>query len=172
MTFNWKHGDYHPTPFITFLNIFLLILILAGVALLCTQNMWLPKVTDYLLRQQYAHQTDMPTTSTTTPVHYSGTEQVRVRLGQSATILGVKILPTKIIEDSRCPVDVVCIQAGTVKVEATLESSLGKATYIFTLAKPAKSSTEEITLMSVLPVKKSGGEINSKDYVFNFQVKK
>lgn len=49
-TCNWKKEDYHPTPAMKALNIFLLFLIVVGVALLFTQDLWVPKVVDLLLQ--------------------------------------------------------------------------------------------------------------------------
>lgn len=41
--------NYHPTPFIRFVQIFLLILIILGLGLLFTQHIWVPKLVGYIL---------------------------------------------------------------------------------------------------------------------------
>ena len=44
---HWK--QYHPSPLIRVVQIFLLALIIVGIGLLLTQNMWVPKVVTYIL---------------------------------------------------------------------------------------------------------------------------
>jgi hypothetical protein len=44
-------------------------------------------------------------------------ETVGVRFGETVTALNLSIRPTRLLEDSRCPVDVQCIQAGRVTAE-------------------------------------------------------
>ena len=45
---DWRK-NYHPTPLLRAFQIFLLVLIVTGIVLLCTQPLWLPAVTKYLL---------------------------------------------------------------------------------------------------------------------------
>jgi hypothetical protein len=39
-----------PTPFIQSARIFMLVLIIIGIALLCTQHLWVPTVVKFLLK--------------------------------------------------------------------------------------------------------------------------
>ena len=48
MSFDWKR-NYHPSPLLRTIQIFLLILIVIGIILLCTQNLWVPKLVNYIL---------------------------------------------------------------------------------------------------------------------------
>ena len=50
MTFNWKRKDYHPSPLMLGIQIFLLILIIIGIILLCNQDAWVPKLVEYILK--------------------------------------------------------------------------------------------------------------------------
>ncbi|MCC4589494.1 hypothetical protein LL962_20790 [Xanthomonas sp. NCPPB 1067] len=43
-----------------------------------------------------------------------------VGLGETAAVDGPKVRPDQVIEDSRCPADVQCIQAGRLIVRATV----------------------------------------------------
>ncbi len=52
MNLHWKRGEYHPSPLLRAVQIFLLVLIIIGVILLATQAMWVPKVVDYILKSQ------------------------------------------------------------------------------------------------------------------------
>lgn len=52
MSFNWKRGEYHPNPALKAFQIFLLILITVGIALIITRDTWVPKLVDYILIQE------------------------------------------------------------------------------------------------------------------------
>lgn len=95
-----------------------------------------------------------------------------VSIGKSATLSGVTIKPTEVLEDSRCPIDAACIQAGTVRVATSLTSGMGTAPQTFTLDKPITTEAEQITLISVTPLKKVDVTIPASDYTFIFEVRK
>ena len=50
MLCNWKKEDYHPSPALKAFQVFLLILIVVGIALLVTRDSWVPKLVEYILR--------------------------------------------------------------------------------------------------------------------------
>ncbi len=97
---------------------------------------------------------------------------VGVRLNQKVDVQGKMITPLRVLEDSRCPVDVECIQAGTVRVSTTVQSGSRTTTQVFVLGTPVTVGTEEITLTDVKPVKNSKIIIRSTDYLFTFSVVK
>jgi hypothetical protein len=97
---------------------------------------------------------------------------VGVALGKSVSSHGVIVTPLEILEDSRCPIDVQCIQAGTVRVRATLVSRLGTASQDFTLGKTITTEAENMTLVSVLPDPRSTVEITQAQYRFVFAFSK
>ncbi len=109
--------------------------------------------------------------STTTPGKAQEGTMV-LTLNQGGTILGVKVTPLEVVEDSRCPVDVTCIQAGTVRVRANLQSGLGTSKQTFTLNTPITTEAEIITLVDVTPGKISTKTISPSDYRFTFKVTK
>lgn len=102
----------------------------------------------------------------------TGPISLEARLGKEVSGLGVRITPLEVMGDSRCPVDVQCIWAGTVKVRARLVSGLGEAMQEFELGKPITTEAETITLSEVLPVPKAGVKIKDSEYVFTFEVAK
>lgn len=53
MKFRFKYKEYHPTPLMRGIQIFLLILILIGVALIVTQDLWVPSLVDFILKYSY-----------------------------------------------------------------------------------------------------------------------
>lgn len=108
------------------------------------------------------------TATSSTPEKNSAT--VTVKIAQKVTLLTSSVMPLKVVEDSRCPEDVQCIQAGTVRVQATLMSANGTSVQTFTLNKPVTTESETITLTAVRPSKKSTATIAPQDYIFTFTV--
>lgn len=47
-------------------------------------------------------------------------EPFTLGIGQTAEVEGLRVTFTRVLEDSRCPVDVVCVWAGNAKVELEL----------------------------------------------------
>lgn len=101
-----------------------------------------------------------------------GPTSITARIGQEVHILDVRITPLKVLEDSRCPIDVQCIQAGTVRLQAKLVSGLGTAQQEFKLGQVVTTEAEEVMLTDVQPAPKAGVKIADADYVFTFTVAK
>lgn len=99
-------------------------------------------------------------------------ERIETKINQGVSALGATVTPLEVLEDSRCPVDVQCVWAGTVKVRATLESGLGTAEQVFTLDQPITTEAEEVRLIQVFPLAEEGVEIADTDYTFIFQINK
>ena len=92
-----------------------------------------------------------------------------ISIGQSATIYGTTIGVLELVEDSRCPVDVQCIQAGTVRVRTSIDSY--NRDFTFTLLQPQVVGKVTITLASVIPAQKHSTQIiGPSDYRFIFTV--
>jgi hypothetical protein len=95
---------------------------------------------------------------------------VELGLGQKGDVGEVSIMPESVTQDSRCPEDVQCIQAGTVEVRATLTSALGTDERDFTLGEPVTTEAEAVTLVKVTPAKNSKTTIAESAYRFTFKV--
>lgn len=98
--------------------------------------------------------------------------KVTLALGQEAMFKDIRITPLSIIEDSRCPTNVQCIQAGTVRVRTQIVSGLGTSTEVIELGKSITTEAETVTLESVTPAKITTREISSSDYRLTFLVAK
>ena len=96
-------------------------------------------------------------------------EITTVALNETAYTFGIHITPLEVLEDSRCPKDVQCIQAGTVRIRAKLQSDGGSEIQILTLGSPTNFLGKRVTLMAVEPAKYSKTPISSSDYRFTFQ---
>ena len=82
----------------------------------------------------------------------------------------IRVMPQELLEDSRCPVDVQCIQAGTVRVSVILDAEGEQKTVIMTQGVPVVFVGRVIELVSVAPVPNSKVTIRKQDYQFVFSV--
>lgn len=96
----------------------------------------------------------------------------KTRLNQQGGGLGVLITPLSILEDSRCPTDVQCIQAGTVRVNARVRSGGQDREAVFTLGIVETREKETITLVAVEPAKVSTAGLEPSDYRLTFGIEK
>jgi len=94
-----------------------------------------------------------------------------VQMGETVLMAGVQITPLALLEDSRCPSDVVCIWAGTVRVSARVESEQGVLEQIFVLNETVETEGGKITLLRVEPSPESTTSIDAGQYVFYFEVR-
>ena len=95
---------------------------------------------------------------------------LETRIGQGASKSGVTVIPREIVEDSRCPADVQCIQAGTVRLRSLLSSALGEGEQIFELGQPITTEAEQVTLVRVEPEQTVVTSISPQEYRFYFEV--
>lgn len=93
-------------------------------------------------------------------------------LGELGSFETISIRPLSIEEDSRCPADVTCIQAGTVRLKIEVVSSTGTSSSIVKLGEEFLTEGMKIILTSVTPAKNSKITIGEADYRFNFSVSK
>jgi hypothetical protein len=97
-------------------------------------------------------------------------EQPRVRLGQTAQLGSSTLTPVSIDEDSRCPLDVECIQAGTVRVQVRLQKGTEIQTVSVGLRAPIQLETGWLHLASVCPPHISMAALSAADYLFTFTI--
>ena len=114
--------------------------------------------------------TSTPATTTQNPPVSTETESVIAAINQTILQKGIHILPLELVEDSRCPADVQCIQAGTVRVRVQLESGGKNQTLELSLGKPVTFGGTSVTLVAVNPEKNSKTTISQSQYRFRFSV--
>lgn len=99
--------------------------------------------------------------------------RVEAGIGERASALGILFLtPLAVLEDSRCPIDVQCMQAGTVRVRTRIESELGTSETDVALGTPVTAEAETVTLIEAWPIPHSGADIADAEYRFVFSVAK
>lgn len=93
-------------------------------------------------------------------------------LGESGMQNGVMILPTSLVEDNRCPVDIECIEAGVVRVRTILTKGDTRNETILSLGSPVSFQGRNVILRSVLPATESKVALTPEDYRFYIVVEK
>jgi hypothetical protein len=90
-------------------------------------------------------------------------------LGQTASIGGVQVRPLRIVEDSRCPVNVVCVWQGRLRLEAEVDAVGGSETHrtVLGLREPAALGGGILTMVEAQPVKLDR-PIEPRAYRFTF----
>jgi hypothetical protein len=111
-----------------------------------------------------------PDTGTTTDPN--APISVTAVLDQTVTAGAIKITPLTIIEDSRCPSDVVCIQAGTVRVLTRLAMGANTTEQTVKLGEGVSFGGYTISLTNALPVKISTHTVDASEYQLMFKVEK
>lgn len=106
------------------------------------------------------------------PLPSATSTTLHTTLGQKMTGLNVSVTPKAIISDSRCPLDVQCIWAGTVEVRAVLETQVGHGEHTLKLNEPLTFGDFTVTLTEVTPGTVAGQKIPDPSYRFTFEVKK
>ncbi len=97
-------------------------------------------------------------------------KSVGIGIGEMKTFSSISIRPLSVEEDSRCPSDVVCIQAGTVRLKIDVISKKGTNTSIVRLGQEFTTENVKITLTNVYPASNSKINLTSSDYRFDFTV--
>lgn len=96
---------------------------------------------------------------------------VTARIGETISMLGISAKILSVAEDSRCPSDVQCVWAGTVRVNVRASYGMLSKDVVLTLGAPYELNGHSVTLTAVSPERKSTSTINSSDYVFTFAIK-
>ncbi|MDB5245229.1 MAG: hypothetical protein JWN90_334 [Parcubacteria group bacterium] len=128
------------------------------------------------------------TTSTTTPIEQVSTSthpttpskpvggyypygSVVLALNQVAGFKdSLSIRPTAVLEDSRCPVGVQCIQAGTVRITLKTTSITGSESHDVALGKLITIGSDDITFVSVTPPHTKDGAPMASAYRFTLRI--
>lgn len=127
----------------------------------------------YRSSNSYDNETETNATSTPTNTIQSVLPygETTIGIGDQAAFAGISIRPTAVIEDSRCPADVQCIQAGTVKVNVAVELDNGaRRQETVTLGETTSVGGFAVTLKKVTPQKPRTGTVKASDYEFTFEV--
>jgi hypothetical protein len=93
-----------------------------------------------------------------------------VKIGETMTAGELTLKAIRVTEDSRCPADVQCIQAGRVRLEAQASSPQGTNTIVLGSDASLTYGKYIISLVGVAPMTKSSQQIKASDYIFTISV--
>jgi len=119
--------------------------------------------------QTYPTAPTLPT-APTTPV--SPSKSSLLKLGELGVFQNVSIRPISVEEDSRCPIGVLCIQAGTVRLKIQVITSTSTYTNVVSLGQEIITASVKIKLTEVTPIKRAQINIKDTDYRFKFSVQR
>jgi hypothetical protein len=97
---------------------------------------------------------------------------ITLALHQRGAVGGFEVMPLRVEEDSRCPADVQCIQAGTVRLAVRIAGRTPLRP-VLTLAQPSRlDSGSWLTLCAVTPYPARPGRIGPSAYRFSFALRR
>lgn len=78
-----------------------------------------------------------------------------VRIAETARVDGVAVRALRLVEDSRCPMNVMCIQAGTVRLAVRLDENGRSRETVLQLGQTEQIGTDRsIRLVAVCPARR------------------
>ena len=89
---------------------------------------------------------------------------------ETARLAAVDVTPIAVVEDSRCPIGVQCIQAGTVRIRARVTQNGGTRDVTLSLGEPLVVEGGELSLVRVCPYPVYRSPIRPNDYRFSFRL--
>jgi len=95
-----------------------------------------------------------------------------VPLGQMAAVNGPRVRADRVIEDSRCPADVLCIQAGRLIVQVTVFGGGWSKQFDLQPGVPVHVADGNLTLIEATPLPRTTRprtRMRSYRFTFNFQ---
>ena len=138
-----------------------------GGAVICTMDAMMCPDGSYVGRSGPMCEFKCPELSTDLPV---ATTTRIIGLGESFTIASTTMTALTVTEDSRCPSDVTCIQAGRVGVALNIVSPMGSSTRQIEPGKTITTETLAITLDDVRPYPVSVHKTEDEEYRFSFSI--
>lgn len=111
------------------------------------------------------------TTATSSPEIVPVDKDITLAVGQEGKVGGLSIRLNSFVQDSRCPIDVVCIQAGAVNVNVTLTDRTHYITKNFPSDEvPYSFGNYRISIVDIAPPRENQKEILSSQYRITFHV--
>ncbi|WP_395332664.1 hypothetical protein WBP06_05555 [Novosphingobium sp. BL-8H] len=100
---------------------------------------------------------------------YQGPPLAYTRIGETVFVDGPKVTPLSLIEDSRCPQGVQCIQAGRLKLRVRVDLGSGSHKIDMTLGQPVQIADGALELRDAQPGPVAGKKPAPFAYQFGFR---
>lgn len=100
------------------------------------------------------------------------TSTFTLALHEIGSTFGTSVTPLEVIEDSRCPMDAMCIQQGQARVRVQTVDGMGTSTAVITLAatEPITTEVASLWLTEVMPYPMASDPTEPEQYRFTFRV--
>ena len=89
-------------------------------------------------------------------------------IGNVAATNGLRVRPIAVVEDSRCPINAICVWAGRLVVRSEVSGGNWHRTHDQELGKPQQIADGSLTLISAEPSKLAGIATDPRAYRFTF----
>lgn len=97
------------------------------------------------------------------PSVFSG--EATARVGETVRIGDVSLTPLEVVEDSRCPVEVMCVHAGFLRVRTEIRTGSERRTEVLELRRGiALEDARSLTLSGVEPERRQASAPRPEDY--------
>ena len=93
-----------------------------------------------------------------------------VKMKQVVVYRGIEITPLKVLSDSRCPVDVVCIWTGEITISVRLSYGINSKEVIMKSNQGLEFAGKTVTIINVTPLPHTKKVILDNDYNFRFSI--
>lgn len=100
---------------------------------------------------------------------YNGPPLAYTRIGETVSVDGPRVTPLSLIEDSRCPQGVQCIQAGRLRLRVRIDLGSGSHKIDMTLGQPVQVADGSLTLLAASPTPVAGSKPAPLAYQFGFR---
>ena len=89
-------------------------------------------------------------------------------IGQTAYTNGLRVRPLQVVEDSRCPINAICVWAGRVVVRTEVIGGSWRQTRDLELGKGQQVADGTLTLVSAQPSKRADVPVDPSAYRFTY----
>lgn len=93
----------------------------------------------------------------------------RAGIGERVYVDGPYVTPLEVLEDSRCPADVMCVWAGRLRIKVRVDLGSGSREHELTLGEPVHIADGNLTLVEATPAKKTKTATPPEGYRFGFR---
>ncbi len=94
-----------------------------------------------------------------------------LRLNETGRVGDAGITPLAVVEDSRCPADVQCVHAGTVRVATRVSAGNGKEEPVLAVGQPRRVRGLWVTLLGACPTPRAGVRTGAAEYRLSFAMR-
>lgn len=99
----------------------------------------------------------------------TGGRTAELRIGETTKFAGTRVTVIKLLEDSRCPVEVNCVWAGRVKVSLAIERDAGTNRRELGSDAPIQALGGTLELLEIRPARRADRTISPRDYRFTIR---